>query len=658
MKKTISYLLMLVLIISGSFSYGEDHEGFVAGKIKGGVAGAALAESHLAGNNSQGYLAPLDYEIRMANKEDLKDKDDTYIREFVDGYKLGHKEAYDRVMAGDKPDKESKDDIGKIAKNLGILYGSIDGRKDFESGRNMDLRRSMPRDREIINIFDLRVYPRSEEEIFLENFKIGYEEGYKSAYNEEHLIPIINNIEAGKKEGEKFGLLNGELKGRADYREGRSADTDRNLPTDREIISSYGLNIDYGEYLSGFLEMFRSSYRIGYLKGFREDKNKDLGREESLAYESGNQVGLDKGKIQANLDYLMGLDNRVSRSIASKEAVIKNYNLRSQGDKYIESFLNGYFSGYREGYDTKYKENLLKEGMEDLVSEEVPLAGGEFISSDKSLKLNIDKGTYYNPVIANIKSFGNEVNIGDGYILASKLYNISIINPSVHSDTSKPVKISLEYYGDFKGGVYLLEGSKWTYLSSRVEEGFIVTDLKPNNLKSATIALLVEENKDSFHDIRGHWAKDEIEAYIRRGVINGYPDGTFRGDNHITRGEFLVLLSRVYDWDLPKDTSNNRYFADYKKFGYADREISYGYSKAYIIGYPDKHYRPNSNISYREVDIIMKRVLGDMKFSWKTYGEKIQYEKSVRSKSYDSMNNKITRAEFSYLLYKLNEKSY
>lgn len=54
----------------------------------------------------------------------------------------------------------------------------------------------------------------------------------------------------------------------------------------------------------------------------------------------------------------------------------------------------------------------------------------------------------------------------------------------------------------------------------------------------------------------------------------------------------------------------------------------------------------------------MRRVLNDPDFQWRTYAEKMIYDKRVRSSSYDSYNNNITRAEFSYMLYKLNEWKY
>ncbi|UQN07684.1 S-layer homology domain-containing protein [Deinococcus sp. QL22] len=45
----------------------------------------------------------------------------------------------------------------------------------------------------------------------------------------------------------------------------------------------------------------------------------------------------------------------------------------------------------------------------------------------------------------------------------------------------------------------------------------------------------------------GHWAKDAIDRLVERGIILGYPDGTFRGTQNLTRYEAAVIIARVLD---------------------------------------------------------------------------------------------------------------
>lgn len=51
----------------------------------------------------------------------------------------------------------------------------------------------------------------------------------------------------------------------------------------------------------------------------------------------------------------------------------------------------------------------------------------------------------------------------------------------------------------------------------------------------------------TFHDLKGHWAKAEIEILAGKGVISGYPDGTFKPSLTITKAQFSKILSGLMD---------------------------------------------------------------------------------------------------------------
>ena len=51
--------------------------------------------------------------------------------------------------------------------------------------------------------------------------------------------------------------------------------------------------------------------------------------------------------------------------------------------------------------------------------------------------------------------------------------------------------------------------------------------------------------ENPFSDIDGHWAKDYILAAVGAGWINGYPDGTFMPDAYITRAEAMKIINSV-----------------------------------------------------------------------------------------------------------------
>jgi hypothetical protein len=57
----------------------------------------------------------------------------------------------------------------------------------------------------------------------------------------------------------------------------------------------------------------------------------------------------------------------------------------------------------------------------------------------------------------------------------------------------------------------------------------------------------------SLSDLEGHWSQAEVENAIERGFVDGYPDGTFRPDNPITRAEFAKMLCAAWEFAKSAD---------------------------------------------------------------------------------------------------------
>lgn len=51
----------------------------------------------------------------------------------------------------------------------------------------------------------------------------------------------------------------------------------------------------------------------------------------------------------------------------------------------------------------------------------------------------------------------------------------------------------------------------------------------------------------TFTDLAGHWSKSYVELAAGNGWIAGYPDGSFRPDQKITRAETVTMINRVLD---------------------------------------------------------------------------------------------------------------
>lgn len=563
------------------------------------------------------------------------------------------------VLAADSKTPEAVN--SGFGASFGTIYGEIAGIRDYEQGKPSKSFMAIPTNYQITSMFSLSDLPYSVRYAFINQFEINFKIGYEKAYKNASFGKKKDNMDIGRTDGAIFGEMLGKVFGAKDFYDGKDSDYNRDMPSNSKISKEYSLNSDNKYYTEGFINGFKNAYEDSYIKNFTESKNDSKELEESAAYDNGLAVGESNGKVQASMDYMSKKTNDWKRSQPLSSYIISEYNLMYQTVKYREGFINGFWEGYYIGYIENY--NALSQGdaMSKITSKEVPIAGDIVENLDRGLAVSIESGTYYNPVILTIGKLSGKYSVNKRYISASDFYRVSVMNPSGAYNKEKKVKISFEYYGDKDGGIYILDNGKWHYLTSTIEEGVISAYINPSTISSNgnVFGVLVDTETQIFYDIRGHWAKDEITAYIRNKVINGYPDKTFKPDRYITRAEFLVLLSRQYEWYMPYDTSNTKFFKDNGTFNkFSIKHISYSLSHNYIVGYPDKHFRPYNNISYKEVDIIMRRVLKDPNFSWNEYAEKMMYDKITRSKSYDSYHNKITRAEFSYMLYHLNQWKY
>ena len=72
------------------------------------------------------------------------------------------------------------------------------------------------------------------------------------------------------------------------------------------------------------------------------------------------------------------------------------------------------------------------------------------------------------------------------------------------------------------------------------------------------------------NDIDGHWAEESIKRAIDKGIINGYPDGSFKPDNSVSRAELAKILTIAFDLNsaakLPEefeDVENNQWYYSY-----------------------------------------------------------------------------------------------
>lgn len=93
-------------------------------------------------------------------------------------------------------------------------------------------------------------------------------------------------------------------------------------------------------------------------------------------------------------------------------------------------------------------------------------------------------------------------------------------------------------------------------------------------------------------DVAGNWAEPFIRVLVDKGIIAGYPDGTFRPDQPITRAEFAALLNKAFDL---QPIRAGRKFKDVPANYWAANVINKAYRSGFLSGYPGL-FGPRQNL--------------------------------------------------------------
>lgn len=108
-----------------------------------------------------------------------------------------------------------------------------------------------------------------------------------------------------------------------------------------------------------------------------------------------------------------------------------------------------------------------------------------------------------------------------------------------------------------------------------------------------------------FKDANNKWYSDEINFAVSKGFISGYSDGTFKPNQGITRAEFAQMIA-VFVKDGYPGSSN---FKDVKGH-WASNAIDQLYGNKTIKGFPDGTFKPNQKLTRAEAVTVLNSVFG------------------------------------------------
>lgn len=236
------------------------------------------------------------------------------------------------------------------------------------------------------------------------------------------------------------------------------------------------------------------------------------------------------------------------------------------------------------------------------------------------IKISIPSGASLQELKLSIEKVSNpEALLMNKEVLASPVFEILKNFPE---NFSKPVKLFLTFdTASLKGNqtvaVFYYDEVKKLWVE--VEGGIVKENQITVDVDHFTkFAVFVVDNDTgmpvnnkplevNISDISGHWAEASIKQAISDGIVTGYPDGTFKPGNTVTRAEFSVMLMNALNRQEP---GTDLTFTDKAEIGiWAQKAVSQAVQAGIFSGYENGSFRPNANITRAEMATMIAKAL-------------------------------------------------
>lgn len=107
-----------------------------------------------------------------------------------------------------------------------------------------------------------------------------------------------------------------------------------------------------------------------------------------------------------------------------------------------------------------------------------------------------------------------------------------------------------------------------------------------------------------------YWARPFIQALADNNVITGFPDGSFRPNQGVTRAEFAALIQKAFPNQNRVRQLSAGGFRDVPAGYWAASAIQNAYETGFLAGYPGNVFRPNEQIPKVQAIVAVTSGLG------------------------------------------------
>ena len=105
-------------------------------------------------------------------------------------------------------------------------------------------------------------------------------------------------------------------------------------------------------------------------------------------------------------------------------------------------------------------------------------------------------------------------------------------------------------------------------------------------------------------DIQGNWAQKTIQDFVDKGIVTGYPDGSFKPGQQITRAEFAKLLAKTFNYQAASGSGFPDIRGHWAK-SYIDAAAAHKIMKAFT----DNSFKPEGSVDRAQIATMLARIL-------------------------------------------------
>nr|WP_238480674.1 S8 family serine peptidase [Desulforadius tongensis] len=118
---------------------------------------------------------------------------------------------------------------------------------------------------------------------------------------------------------------------------------------------------------------------------------------------------------------------------------------------------------------------------------------------------------------------------------------------------------------------------------------------------------LPAEKVPAYSDTKNHWAEGVISRMSRLKVLGGYPDGTFRPDDRLTRAQFATMLVRALK--LVESPADAEQFNDLPPNAWYRGAVGSAVAAGLVVGYSEHTFGPDDPITREQMAVMITRAV-------------------------------------------------